>query len=137
MTLRNNVEPAWDIALKLKPQMFSHKLFEQLSEDSSAQDKAGRNLVGLDFDPFLNCQDCGEQYKVKKVIQTNGKCRAEVHGMWPDKESEKPDVIPYLIIENGHWVFEDFLYPNPSRPEFKSLASQLKYLRELRQKHTE
>jgi hypothetical protein len=54
--------PAWDFALKYRKQAFSSELFRALQEDSDAQAKA-TDLVGLDFDPFLNSQDPCEQYE--------------------------------------------------------------------------
>ena len=134
ITLRDNPVPSWDIALKRRPQVFSRKLFDQIAEDSKAQEKAGGDLVGLDFDPFLNCQDCRERYIVGRVTSNGADCRAEVYGLSSGKKGKEPDVIPELEMKNGQWVFVDFLYPNPSRPEFRSLSSQLEYLRKLREK---
>ncbi len=134
INLRNTRGRTWEIALKRKPQVFSHKLFEQITEDSKAQEKADGDIVGLDFDPFLACQDCRERYTVDKVTSKDAKCRAEVYGVSSGKKSKDPDVMPELRMENGHWVFVDFLYPNPSRPEFRSLSSQLEYLRKFGEK---
>lgn len=132
MALRDSPLPSSAIALKQKPQVFAHKLLRQLAEDFRAQEKADGDLVGIDFDPFLASQDPGERYVVESVTRDGANCRAEVYAVSSGKKSKDPDVMPDLRLENGHWVFVDFLYPNPSRPEFRSLSSQLEYLRKLR-----
>jgi hypothetical protein len=56
--LDHKIFRAWDLALKTKSSVFSPELAQALREDSAAQDKAEKGeLVGLDFDPFLNSQD--------------------------------------------------------------------------------
>src|SRR5215472_11763578 len=50
-------------AFKTKPQWFSDALIQGLKEDEAAQAKDPGEVVGLDFDPFLNAQDVCEPYK--------------------------------------------------------------------------
>src|SRR5437588_560107 len=60
--LKDNGGPASDFALRHRGSVFDPELLQQLKEDSEAQAKAKGEIVGLDFDPFLNSQDPGEQY---------------------------------------------------------------------------
>lgn len=120
--------PALESTLKDDRGVFSSDLFLQLSEDSEAQRKAGGDIVGLDFDPFLACQDCTLSYRVEKTTIRDGRCWAEVHR----GGDEKASVTPELVFRDGRWVFVNFHYPNPERPEFENLLSLLKSLREFR-----
>ena len=129
---KDNKEAGWDLAMKDRPNVFTAELLQQLTADSQAQHKAA-DIVGLDFDPFLNCQDCGERYVVGNVTVTAAKCSTEVYGVWSGKKNDKPNVVPELIGKDGKWLFVDFHYPNPSGPEFESLLRQLKTLRDLRE----
>ena len=79
---------ASDMALEYRPYVFARDLFLQLREDSEAQRKAGGELVGLDFDPFLNTQDRGERYVVEKVTTKDRTCWADVYGVWDGEESK-------------------------------------------------
>jgi hypothetical protein len=132
MALSGNPVPAWDLALKRKRRVFTSDLFLQLREDLETQSKAGGHIVRLDYDPFLNCHDCGERYVAERITTKGGSYWAEVHGVWSGKESATPDVMPELVPQDRGWLFVNFHYPNPSRPEFENLLSQLNYLRVLR-----
>lgn len=46
-----------DAALKKKPAYFSPELTKALKADAVAAAKSPGDIVGLDFDPFLNAQD--------------------------------------------------------------------------------
>jgi hypothetical protein len=109
--------PAWDLALRYRPYVFSSKLLQELSEDSDAQKKAPGDLVGLDFDPFLATQDFpAERYVAERITVKDGRYWVEVHGVRRGKESESPDVTPELIFKNGRYIFVNFHYQDPSRP---------------------
>jgi hypothetical protein len=129
--------PALEWVLGYEPRIFNSDLFLQLREDSEAQKKAGGDIVGLDFDPFLACQDCDGPYKVEKTELRDCRCWAEVHSVDEKGESPAPRVIPELMLKDGKWVFVNFHYPNPERPEFENLLSLLKSLREYRARRAE
>lgn len=131
--VRNTGEPPSNLALKYRRYVFAKNLFLQLSEDSAAQSKAGRELVGLDFDPFLNTQDPGERYVVESVMTKKGTCLADVHGVWDGKESTTPNVQPELVLKGKQWVFVNFHYPGPSKTNPLDLLRELKELRESRE----
>jgi hypothetical protein len=128
-------EAAWNSALKNRRHVFARDLFLQLSEDSEAQSKAGRDVVGLDFDPFLDTQDRGERYVVENVTTKDRTCWADVYGVWNGEESKTPNVRPELVLKGGRWVFVNFFYPDPSKPKPWDLRSELKELRESREQH--
>ncbi|HET6936477.1 MAG TPA: hypothetical protein VFI72_16665, partial [Candidatus Angelobacter sp.] len=83
---RENLKgPASDLALKHKASAFSARLHQALNADSEAQARS-KELVGLDFDPFLNSQDPDPRYEVRAVKQAGEHCSAEVFGV---SDSEK------------------------------------------------
>jgi len=130
-TLKDNPGNTSDLALKYKSHAFSPELLRQLKEDSAAQAKVPGEIVGLDSDPYLNSQDPGERYVAGKITTKGDRCWVEVYGIWSGKKSEKPNVVPELMLKDVHWVFVNFHYP-----EFGDLLSILKNLREGRRKHS-
>lgn len=108
--LKNDKQPAWSAALKDKRSAFSPALFLALKEDSDAQAKASE-IVGLDFDPFLNTQDPCDRYEVGNVIPHAAGYRIEIYGVCSGKRNQKPDVVADLIRQDGSWAFTNFLYP--------------------------
>lgn len=122
-------------ALKLKKTSFSTELAHRLKEDADASAKVRNEIVGLDFDPFLNAQDIGERYTVGKVTKKGPNYLAEVYGTWNGKKSVKPDVTPELSNQGGHWIFENFHYEKTSIPENENLLSVLSTLKKDREKN--
>ena len=66
LALKDDVWRAWDVAVRTKPEAFTPQLTRLIRQDTAAQRKASE-LVGLDFDPFLNTQDSSEQFVVESV----------------------------------------------------------------------
>src|ERR1700730_4417086 len=112
---------ALDLALKYKGDSFDFELSRQLKEDSQAQAKVTGEIVGIDFDPFLNSQDPDERYMVGKVTLKDGRYWVEVYAVRPGMKSEKPVVMPELARKDGGWLFVNFHYPNSDRPETENL----------------
>jgi hypothetical protein len=123
--------PAWNTALKVKGACFSPELGRKLREDSEAQAKAEGEIVGLDFDPFLNGQDPGKHYSVGKVVAKGESYLVEVHRVVSGKPEEKPTVTAEVTGKNGQWYFVNFLYPNDH-----NLLGVLKALKDDRDKPT-
>jgi hypothetical protein len=90
---------------------FDEPLSRALRDDIEAQAKATDEIVGLDFDPFLNSQDPAERYEVVSFEKKGGKYDVTVYEVRDGKRSEQPIVIPELTY-NGHWRFVNFHYPN-------------------------
>ncbi|SRR5487761_48224 len=128
--VKTQQEPVWNVALKYKRSAFSPALFRALKEDSEAQAKASGEIVGLDFDPFLNTQDPCDRYEVGTATPQEAGYRIEIYGVCSGKRNAKPDVIAELARRDSSWVFTNFRYPAIGR----DLLSTLKTLQEQRQK---
>ena len=115
-------------AIKTKPQWFSKEIIEGLNEDEAAGAKSPDEVVGLDFDPFLNAQDVCEPYKPGKVTAAGSTYQVEIFGTCPEPNSKQPDVIAVVEKRNGAWVFVDFIYP--SNGDLFSVLQELKKERE-------
>ncbi len=134
--LKDSEVPASDLALKYKAALFSPQLLRALREDSQAQAKAKGEIVGLDFDPFLNTQDPSERYVLGNVSVKDDRCSVEVYSVSSGKKSAKAAVVPELVFKGGHWMFVNFHYGKSKRSEGENLVSTLKRLREDRQKYS-
>jgi hypothetical protein len=110
--LNGNSAPAWSTAVKEKGSYFSPELGRKLREDSEAQAKDEGEIVGLDFDPFLNGQDPGRRYGVGKVVPKGSSYLVEVHRVVSGKPEEKPTAAAEVAGKNGQWYFVNFLYPD-------------------------
>jgi hypothetical protein len=133
LVLKSHGKPPWEGVLKSKRSEFSTELVRALREDFAAQAKDPGEIVGLDFDPFLNSQDPGEHYEVGKIMQKGDSYFVEVSGVWSGKKSEKPDVVVQLVNQDGHWLFVNF-YDGGKYPNGGDLLTILKALRDERQK---
>jgi len=131
--------PAWDLATgsirkgfraKGKQWSFSPNLTKALHEDFLASSKNKGEIVGLDFDPFLNSQDPASRYVAQKVEQKGNKYFVSVHGVMAGKLAAKPDVIAQVEKQKGTWHFTNFIYPGNGH-----LLTVLKNLKRDRQKH--
>jgi hypothetical protein len=135
-TLSGNSIPAYEFTLKNKKAVFTPSLFEALKDDFDASAKVRDEIVGLDFDPFLNTQDPCDRYEIGKAVQKGDSYRVEVYGICSGKRSEKPDVWPEVVRANGHWLFANFHYEHQAKenPASDDLLGILKLLREAREK---
>lgn len=118
---------AYPTTLKTKSQLFSPTLIQVLKQDYAASQANPNEVVGLDFDPFLNSQDPSPQFKVTAAKVQRTKCSAEVHGITDGVNNE--EVHPELNFVNGTWQFTNFRYEQNS-----DLLSLLKSLKADRQK---
>ena len=120
--------PAWVLALKEKKTVFSPDLFRKLEEDSEAQAKAKGDLVGLDFDPFLNSQDPSEHFAVQSVTRKGDTYWVELRGINRGKPQET--VTPEVRLRDNGWEFVNIHY---GKNEFSSDSNLLEILDKLRQ----
>jgi len=118
--------------LTLKPQVLAPELRQMLKEDVEAASKNQDEIVGLDFDPFINAQDWEGKYWVNSVNVKDGTCRASVWGM--DAGKKRDIVHPKLKITNGNWKFVDFYYPESMGRADASLMGILTDLRNERER---
>lgn len=109
VALSDSATPAWDIALKSRRSEFSSELARLLSEDSAAQSKC-KELIGLDFDPFLNTQDPAGRYEVGEISHEGQEYRAAIFSVESGKRSEKPEVTAEFSEHGRRWFFMNFYY---------------------------
>jgi len=103
----------WNGALKYKRSAFGPQLAKLLREDLEAQAKC-RDLVGLDFDPFLGTQEPAERYVVGRVRQQGRTYLADIYAVRYGQQGKEPDVTAQFTEEDGHWFFVNFRYPDGS-----------------------
>jgi len=132
--LNEGATPASDLAIKYRGSLFAPYLLQALREDSQAQGKAVGEIVGLDFDPFLNSQDPRPRYVLGNVTYKDDKCWVEILSASSDKGRAEPAVVTELILERAHWMFVNFHYGKSKRSGDENLVSILKKLRAKRQK---
>jgi hypothetical protein len=108
--------PTSEVAINQRPECFDLQLRRALSEDDSAQSKSG-DIVGLDFDPFLRCQELLGNYQTGNVRQAGNKFLVDIRNIEkgsPKKEIRDAElrVVVELVRRNGHWIFINFIYPD-------------------------
>lgn len=98
----------WSTALEQAPQSFKPTLLKSLADDAAAQ-AAADEIVGVDFDPFLNAQDPADSYSIGSATEQNGQCIIQVLGKIG---SHAPTVNLTAVVTGtpGHWQFENFRY---------------------------
>lgn len=110
---KNNSRPAFNVVLKDRAYFLSPKLFLALEKDSEASAKS-TDLVGLDFDPFLNSQDPGDpgdHYEVGEAVRKRDGYSVTVFPIASGTKGKSPIVLPEIQGRNGRWVFANFYYP--------------------------
>lgn len=122
-----------DDPLKLKSASFDPTLLKLLKEDSAAQAKSKDEIVGLDFDPFLNSQDPAKKYVVRKVKAKGNAYLVDVFEGSASKNETKPSVTAEVAQRNGRWQFINFHYGKSDIPENENLLNILKVLKKDRQ----
>jgi hypothetical protein len=116
--------PAWNAVLA-QEKWLSPELRAALRADSAAQAGAQGEIVGLDFDPFVDSQDPWERYEAGSVRRRGRSYLVSIYGFRAGSRISRPDVIAELVRRNGSWVFTNFHYP-------KEHTDLLRVLRRLR-----
>jgi hypothetical protein len=106
-----NPRAPWDRAVKAYRTSFDPELRRWLAVDAAARARQPDDIVGLDFDPFLNSQDPARQYRVKRISRSKSGMRVYVHAVYAGKVSPAPSVVPELVLRRGRWTFLNFYYP--------------------------
>jgi hypothetical protein len=127
-------DSAFEVTLRDKQASFSPGLVQALKDDLEASKKSSDEVVGLDFDPFLNSQDTAEKYVVGEVHPKGDHYYVDVFGVWEGKKNPKPDVVPELALEKGKWIFTNFHYQESDIPVNENLVSVLQQLKKDREK---
>ncbi|MDR3401492.1 MAG: DUF3828 domain-containing protein [Chthoniobacter sp.] len=129
MSAHSHSEDASNIALKKKSSAFSPELLKALKEDALAASKSPGEIVGIDWDPFLNSQEQIERCVLGNITPKNGAFRVEIYDYLGGKKDKKPNIIAEVKQENGQWVFVNFWNPDGG-----NLLSELRELAESRKK---
>jgi hypothetical protein len=101
---------ASDVAIAKRGALFDPALLKALKEDAEAQAKTPDDIVGLDFDPFVNAQDPDDKYGVGRVTESDGLYLVEVYGSRKGKREAKPSVTVELKPVKDSFVFTNFRY---------------------------
>ena len=102
-------DPSSDRAIAKHGAVFDPPLLRALKIDAEAQSKSP-DIVGLDFDPFLNAQDFDDKYVVGNVTENGGVYLVSVYGVRNGKRHAKPDVVAELKPVKGSFQFTNFRY---------------------------
>jgi hypothetical protein len=111
--LGNDTVEGWNHTLKLIRWDLNDELANLLESDTAAQAKC-RQLVGIDFDPFLYTQEPIDHHRVGRVLRIGPAYKAEVFRVVNGTPNDKPDVTAEFRKKDEHWVFLNFLYPSGS-----------------------
>lgn len=109
--LGNSTTAAWVLALARRPSAFGPGLARLLRAESAAQARCAE-LVGIDFDPFLDTQDPANVYVVGEISSQGHHYWAPIFAVQNGKRSDNPDVRAELSEDNGRWLFVNFHYPD-------------------------
>jgi hypothetical protein len=93
--------------LRAKPDSFSPELKRLLEEDYAASSKCPSEVVGLDWDPFLETQDTPGSYAISKVEKTAQGFRVSIDDK-KARRSDNPVAQADVAFVGGHWTFVDF-----------------------------
>lgn len=129
MAARPHSEDSSNIALKKKSSAFSPELLKALKEDASAASRSPGEIVGIDWDPFLNSQEQIKRIELGNITQKNGAYRVEIYDYLEGKKDKKPNIIAEVKQADGHWVFVNFWNPDGG-----NLLSELRKLSKDRKK---
>ena len=101
-----------------------------LDEDLAASSKNHDEIVGLDFDPYINAQDWEGKYHVEKVAVKNNNCTA---ALWGTNSGVKREIVDAeLELAKNRWVFVNFHYPGGANQREENLIDLLTLLRDER-----
>jgi hypothetical protein len=99
---KNPVSPI--AVLNQRPEYFDEPLRKAILDDAAEKAKHPYELVGLDFDPFLDANDNVLGYKLGNVKQVGNKFWIEI--------SVGDHIIAEVMKADGSWKFTNFFYPN-------------------------
>jgi hypothetical protein len=104
-------------AVRQRPDGFSPELKRLLEEDVAAASKCKGDVVGLDWDPFLETQENPGTYAVGKVEKTAQGFRVSVDLKDAKaRGARNPAAQADVAFVGGHWQFVDFV-EEPTDPK--------------------
>jgi len=119
-----------EVVLLLKKDVLTPELYEALKADAEVTSKAEGELVGLDFDPFLNAQEAAYAYELGEVVEQAGDFRIPIYGHWGDqaRPQKHHDLTAQVRCAADGCRFVNFHYPKSKLLLDRDLASVLKAL---------
>lgn len=103
-------EDSSNVAIAKRGALFDPPLLKALQDDAEAQAKTPDDIVGLDFDPFLNSQDPDDKYVVAGVTEKDGLYLVDVYGLRKGKREKTVSVTAELRPAKDSFVFTNFRY---------------------------
>jgi len=100
----------FELAVNKKSSFFSPELLRGLKADMAASKKSPGEIVGLDFDPFLNSQEMPDRCNVSKVTRKGDRYMALVNSHYADTKDPGPSFTAELKSNHGQWQFVNFHY---------------------------
>lgn len=126
-------QPESDRAYKRRASAFSPELLKQLNDDYAASQKVSGEIVGLDFDPFLDTNaEPFAKYVATKVTRKGTNYLVQVDGSGGNR-TDHSRILPEVAFQNGKCKFVNFHYPGSKEPN-ENLVSILKTLKNDRKK---
>lgn len=127
-------EPDWRSipkAITEREAAFDSSLADALEDDERAQreDTTG-NIVGLEFDPFLNAQDICGRYVARTVHRGGQGFLVDVFGACDGRNDSLPNLVSEVAARGGAWVFTNFRYPGEPATDLRSVLAELRGNRE-------
>ncbi|MBA3854368.1 MAG: hypothetical protein C0503_08135 [Gemmatimonas sp.] len=107
----------------------SPELMRALQEDRDASAANDEEIVGLDFDPFIDAQDVCERYESRAAVPQDSTMDVAVYNTCNWGHPLVPDAIYRLMRRNNRWVIVDIRYAGG-----QSLLQVLAYYAEQRKK---
>lgn len=87
-------------------------LARALRADTEAQAKVSNDIVGLDFDPFLNSQDPARRYVADQALPAPGGWRVKVFAV--EGRRRRPALVVDVAARGPGWVITNLRYPDGS-----------------------
>jgi hypothetical protein len=127
-------EPDWRSipkAITEREAAFDSSLADALEEDTRAQreDTTG-NIVGIEFDPFLNAQDICGRYVAGPVRRGETGFLVYVVAACDGRSDSLPSLVAEVMARGGAWVFTNFLYPGEPASDLRTVLADLRRDRE-------
>lgn len=110
LVVSSGVGVPWLTIAREQPAPIDPALVQVLRADSAAR-ASSDEMVGLDFDPFLNSQDPCPKYEVGAVTKSADGYSVGVHAVCDGKRNADPDVAVEVRRAGDGWQLVNFRYP--------------------------
>lgn len=103
---------AWDEAVRARPELFGDSLLAEFADDAAAALRYPGEIVGIDWDPFLNTQDPCERYEAGPPGGTKTRPEVPIHAICGGTRNTVPVIRVELAQVGERWVMRNFLHPD-------------------------